>query len=128
MQMPVMFVHQTVAVPYADAIAAALKPIETRTRNVLRSLIGQRVAIARTRSGHPAEIVGYVTVTAATWATAAELDTMRNLTLIPKGSRYDCTGAGKWCYHLADAESRDPIRLDTLHIVRKNRSYCVIDA
>lgn len=123
-----VYVNNPGCIPYADAIVGGYKPIETRTRDMLGKLVGERVAIIRTGRHRPAEIVGYVTITAKSYHTAAELEDMRDLTLIPPGSMFDCTGKGKWCYHLSDPESCDPIRLDTLHIVRRNRSFCVIDA
>ena len=130
MKMFGIYVHQN-RVRYADLIVEGYKPVETRTRNMLKNLIGQRVAVIRTRDGKPADIVGYVTINRAEYHTRDELDSdaMRLWqTLIPPGSRYDCTGAGKWCYYLSRPEKLDtPVRLDDIPVIRKTRSYAVID-
>lgn len=117
-----IFVNSS-GVRYAEAIAQGYKPIETRSRAMLHPCIGHRVAIIRTgRSGGPA-IVGYATITGATFETAAWLDEHRNLTLIPEGSKYDAKGRGKWCYHLEDPETCKPIPLPGF-VVRHGRSWC----
>lgn len=124
---PAMYVHDTKETPYALQIVQGIKPIETRTRNVLKRFVGERVLVIRTRSGHPADVVGEVTMVNARFYTAAELDAMRNLTRIPEGSKYDCTGGGKWCYWLADAVQYDePIPLADYQIITRTMSYAIL--
>lgn len=123
-----VYVNQTRHVPYADAIAAALKPIETRTRDTLGRFVGQRVLIVRTSSSRKPMIIGSVFISAKAFHSAAELDEMRGLTLIPPGSKFDCSGRGKWCYTL-----QDPVRyaaeipLDSVTITHKTRTFVLID-
>lgn len=123
---PAIYVHQTRYVRYADAIVGGYKPIETRTRNVLGRFVGQPVLIVRTQDGKPAEVIGQATISKAEYHTKKELDAMRNKTLIPPGSRFDCSGRGKWCYTMTDPMPMKPVRLDALDVEYKTRSYAMI--
>ena len=109
-------------VPYARAIAGGYKPIETRSRDMLRPLIGQRVDVIETGRHHRPRIVGRVTITGAEFIPAELFDSYRELTLIPPGSRYDCHGRGKWFYSLADAEACAPRELPA-DAIRHGRSW-----
>lgn len=125
--MPAIYVHDTKETPYALWIVKGEKPIETRSRNVLGKFVGERILIIRTRSGHPAEVIGEASMINSRFYTNAELDAMRNLTLIPKGSKYDCTGKGKWCYWLANVtEYEKPIPLTDYEIITRNMSYAIL--
>ena len=124
---PAMYVHDTKETPYAMQIVNGEKPIETRTRNVLKRFVGKRVLVIRTRSGHPADVVGEVTMVNAGFYTSAWLNEIRNLTRIPEGSKFDCTGGGKWCYGLADAvQYAEPIPLADYEIVTRTMSYAIL--
>lgn len=128
MQYIIIYVHDTAAAPYAIQIVNGLKTIETRSRDTLRRFIGSRVLIARTRSGHAADIVGAVTIENSAFCSAAMLDSMRDLTRIPAGSVYDCRGPGKYCYSLSrPAALKNPVKLSDLHVVKRSRVYAVID-
>lgn len=123
-----IYVHETRATPYASAIAGGFKPIETRTRDVLRRFIGERVLIIRTRDGHPADIIGSAVISGKRFCSASELDTMRDLTLIPPGSKYDCHGHGKWCYTMTDPVLFSaPVPLSAYNVTSKTRSYAIIE-
>lgn len=123
-----IYVHETRAIPYAHAIVQGYKPIETRTRDVLKAFVGQRVLIISTRSGHKSTVIGAVTITDKAFLSASALDDARNQTLIPPGSKFDCKGRGKWCYYLSEPETfNEPIPLDTLTIKSKTRSYAIIE-
>lgn len=125
---PAIYVHESRAIPYARAVVQGYKPIETRTRDVLKSFVGHRVLVIRTAAGKPSAVVGAVTVTGKTFLSSSALDDARDLTLIPPGSKYDCRGRGKWCYYLADPEEfSDPIPLDRLNVTHKTRSFALID-
>lgn len=124
--MKAIFVNEPGGIRYALAIVKGIKPIETRSRNMLKSCIGERVAVIRTRSGKAPMIVGYVTITSALQLGKGWLDANRDKTLIPEGSKYDCKGASKWCYFLTDAEECDPYPLPS-SAVRHGRSWCEID-
>lgn len=126
---PAVYVHESRAVPYAQAIAQGYKPIETRTRDVLGRFVGHRVLIIRTRSGHKSDIIGSAFIADKRFCTAAELDDMRDQTLIPPGSQYDCHGRGKWCYTMSNAVLfKDPLPLDCCGVDHKTRSYAMLTA
>lgn len=118
-----MFVNENGGIHYAAAIAAGIKSIETRNKNMLAACVGQRVDVIRTRRGKKPVIIGQVDVVAAEFKTADWLDANRDLTLIPPGSAYDCNGRGKWCYMLENAAACEPRELPA-DVVRHGRSYC----
>ena len=123
-----IYVHDTKATPYAEAIVKGLKPIETRTRNVLERFVKSRVLVIRTRSGHKAEVIGSVVIDKVRFHTAQEMDALRDKTLIPPGSKYDCQdGKGKWCYYLTDPVEFDkPIPLSDYKVITRNMSSATI--
>ena len=118
-----MFVNECGGVHYAQAIAQGYKPYETRSRDMLRHLVGERVAIVRTRRGIAPTVVGYVTVTEAIHASPEWLDAHRGKTLVPEGSKFDHGGRSKWVYVCTDAEVCDPFLLPS-SAVRHGRSWC----
>ena len=120
-----IFVNENGGVPYASAIVNGIKTVETRGRNMLAALVGERVAIIRTRRGKAPMVVGYATIYTATHGTQAEMnsDYMRSLTLIPEGSTYDSGAAGKWCYWLSYARPCNPYPLPS-SAIRHGRSWC----
>ena len=122
-----IFVHDTVATPYAYCIAAALKPIETRTRDVLGRFLGEKVLIIRTRSGHQSEVIGSAVISEKRFYSASELDGMRDKTLIPSGSKYDCNGRGKWGYTMTNQVLfSKPIPLSAYTVTHKTRSFAML--
>lgn len=123
--MKAMFVNESGHVPYAQAICKRLKPVETRNKNMLSALVGERVAVVRTHRGKMPLVIGYVTIYRATHETQKVMnsDYMRHLTLIPEGSAYDSGVNGKWCYWLMDAEECEPFPLPA-SAVRHGRSWC----
>lgn len=125
---PAIYVHETRATPYARAIVEGIKPIETRTRDMLGAFIGQTVLIIRTRDGKPADVVGSAFIASKRFYSAKELDELRNQTLIPPGSQFDCKARGKWGYTLTDPVAfPEPILLSTYNVTRKTRSYVIIN-
>ena len=123
-----IYIHETRKTPYATDVAAGRKPIETRTRDVLGRFLGEKVLIIRTRSGHPSEVSGQAVISEKRFCSAAELDAMRDLTLIPAGTEYDCRSVGKWCYTMKDAVLYSkPIPLSAYTIISKTRSYAILD-
>lgn len=117
-----IFVNEDGGVRYAQAIVQRIKPVETRTRNVFKRIVGERVAIIRTRRNKKPTIVGYADITLATPLSREWLSANRDKTLIPPGSSYDCKSAYKWCYFLADAEECEPYELPK-NAIRHGRSY-----
>lgn len=121
--MKAIFVNENGGIRYAEAIVKGLKPIETRSRNMLRALVGERVAVVRTRRGKAPVVIGYVTIYRADFCPADTFGAYRDLTLIPEGSAYDCKGRGKWFYFLSNANPCDPFPLPE-NAVRHGRSWC----
>ena len=117
-----IFVNETGHIPYAVAIVSGFKPIETRNRNTLKSLVGKRVAIVRTHRNKKPMIFGYVTISFCDFRSEKWLDNHRDLTLIPPGSMYDCKGKGKYCYYLSRPEKCEPYELPK-NAVRHGFSY-----
>lgn len=118
-----IFVNSDGGIPYADAIVQGFKPVETRNRNTLKRLVGERVAVIRTRRNKAPTVVGYVDVVRDEFCPVTLFEMYRDETLIPPGSRYDVRGRGKWFYRLADAERCEPYPLPS-DAVRHGRSWC----
>lgn len=118
-----IFVHETKKEPYATLITMREKLLETRNRNMLSSLVGERVAIISTRASKVPMIVGHATILWAEFFSKEYLDVIRSETRIPVGSKYDCRNNGKWCYYMADAEQCEPYPLPT-SAIRHGRSWC----
>ena len=110
-------------VHYADAIVGGYKTIETRSRNMLRALVGDRVAVVSTSRKRRPMVVGYVDIVGAEYCPADKFDAYRDQTLIPAGSRYDVSGRGKWFYHLQNAQKIEPRPLP-LSALRHGLSWC----
>ena len=106
--------------PYTELILGFRKTIETRSRNTLRKLVGQRVALIRTGKG-PAVIVGFLTITHREFCPPEYFDRYRAQTCIPVGDKYDST-KGKWFYYLEDVERCEPQPLPA-NAIRHGRSY-----
>lgn len=126
--LPAIYVHNTSGVRYADAIVQGYKPIETRTRDVLGAFVGRRVLVIRTCPSKRPMVIGSVFVREKVFHDMAAMEYIRDLTLIPPGSRFDCHGKGKWCYMLGNPIAfSEPIPLESFHVVRRTRSYAVIE-
>ena len=118
-----IFVNENGCVHYADLIVGGYKTIETRNRNMLKALVGERVAIVRTRRGKNPLVVGYADIAGAEFCPASKFEEFRDRTCIPQGSMYDVHGKGKWFYHMANAERCDPYPLPA-DAARHGRSWC----
>ena len=84
---PVVFINCR-ELPFLDDILAGRKTIETRTRDTLRSVAGQRVYLAETGHGRP--VIRAVAVIG--WGRKMDRidwECLRKRTCIPVGSRYD---------------------------------------
>lgn len=125
---PAIYVHNTKAVKYADAIVEGYKTIETRTRDVLGRFVGCRVLIIRTDDNKKPMVIGSVSITYDAYKSAEALDELRDRTLIPPGSKFDCHGCGKWCYFLRHATKfSHEIPLSELRVKSRCRSYAMIE-
>ena len=103
-----IFVNSDGPVKYAREIVNKRKPIETRSRNTLKRLIGQTVQIIETGKGKRPMIIGQAKISKAVFVAAADFDKYRELTLIPAGGPFDCKGKGKWFYYLENAKPCKP--------------------
>lgn len=119
-----IFVNETGGIRYATMLVCGHKTIETRNRNMLRDLVGERVAVIRTRRDHNPMILGYVTITSSSFCKAEDFHKYDNDHLVPVGSLRDCqNGKGKWFYHVTDAKRCQPYPLPS-SAVRHGRSWC----
>lgn len=107
--------------PFPWLIAKGMKDVETRAKNMLSALVGERVAIVKTGRGSKPTIIGYVTITEARRLNWVWLEQNRNRTFIPAGSKYD--QPVKWCYFLENPEYCKPYELPA-NAVRHGRSWC----
>lgn len=106
-----IFVENT-RTKYASAIVLGLKSIETRKRNVFKSIIGKKVAVIKTAKNHKPMIIGYVKIASAIKANKALFDTYFNKHCVPPGSKYDCPENGfKWLYFLDNPETCFPYEI-----------------
>lgn len=113
--------------PYARKIVSGEKIWETRTRNTLRQLLGERVAIIET-GNCKAHIVGYATIGWHPYFVRSKKawDSIRDRTCIPAGDKYDNFGSGKWCYGMHGAEETTPYPLPS-NAIRHGRVWCEFD-
>lgn len=118
--MKAMFVNEN-EYPYAQEIALRLKTIETRGKNMLSALVGERVAIVVTCSNCYPMVIGYVDIVSAEKKDWVFLDHNRSKTRIPKGSKYDTDS--RWCYFLENAAPCRPFPLPS-SAIRHGRSWC----
>lgn len=123
---PAIYVRNTKEAKYADYIVGKLKPVETRTRDVLGHFVGQRVLVIRTEAGKKPMIIGSAFVKEKAFRTAEQLDYIRDLTMIPKGSEFDASQGGKWCYYLNDAVEYEPFPLERLEVEKRTRSFAML--
>lgn len=118
-----MFVNDDGCVPYASAIVGGYKNIETRNRNVLWQLEGERVAVVRTRRGKKPTVIGFVDVVGKQFYSVDKFHECFSQHLVPPGSKYDAVGKGKWVYYLANPEAVEPFLLPA-DAIRHGRSWC----
>lgn len=121
-----IFVNENGGIPYAQAIVRGVKPIETRNKNMLSALVGERVAIIRTHRNKAPLVLGYATILWAEHCSKEYMDAIRSITLIPEGSEHDAGKSGKWCYYMADPVACDPFPLP-FSAIRHGRSWCEFD-
>lgn len=122
-----MFVNERGAGRYATWLANGSKTIETRRRDMLSALVGQRVAIVKThRDVIPfcgPVVVGYVTITRKMFCSVEDFQKYFKQHLVLPGSSYDATGRGKWLYFCEDAQTCKPFPLPK-DAIRHGRSWC----
>ena len=111
---------------FPDFIIDGNKTIETRSRDMLKRLVGQRVAVIETgvfKEGP--RVVGYVTITGKWHCPAAEFDNYFYQHWVLNDDKFYTDSRGKWMYELADPE-RLPYCGYKLpaDAIRHGRSWC----
>ena len=107
---PILFINCDLF-PFIDWIMDYLKLDETRTRNMLRALVGQRVLLAETRRGRrPLVRCSCVIGDPVAVRSREEWDRLRHLHYIPAGCRYDWQPGTKvkYLYPITDIIPCDP--------------------
>lgn len=118
-----IFVNENGCIRYAQLIVEGIKTIETRNRDMLKCLVGKRVAIVRTKRGKLPMVVGYADIVDSNFCPYRLYDEYRDETCVPEGSAYDVHGEGKWFYYLENPEKCDPFPLPQ-DAIRHGRSWC----
>lgn len=85
---PVLFINCS-RVPFLDLIMSRRKTFETRTRDTLRALVGQRVYLAETGNGRPTVRCSAVIRPPVVVCDRHTWDVMRKSTCVGVGSPYD---------------------------------------
>lgn len=101
MMIPVIGINSSSA-PFMEEIGARRKVLETRGKNMLGSLVGQRVIWAETRQGGYLAMYTGVIRSAHKITSRAEWDALRPLHRVPIGNKYDWkdTTRQKWAYEI----------------------------
>jgi len=121
--MHAIYVRSTRSIRYAIALVQGYKVMETRTRNVLKSLIGKRVAVIETGRGK-SMIVGYINIDKYEYIEKEQFDKMYMFHCVPAGSKYDCKkGSGKYCYWVSNPIPCEPYPVPE-NAVKHGRSWC----
>lgn len=118
-----IFVNENGGIHYAQAIVSGYKDIETRKKNMLKNLVGQRVAVVCTHRGKNPVVLGYVDIVESSFCKAEDFDKYFNRHGVPNNCGYYCNGTGKWFYYLANAEKCEAYPLPA-NAVRHGRSWC----
>lgn len=106
--------------PYTDYILDGIKTVETREKNTLKSLVGQRVGIIRTGCGK-AMLVGYVTISdIIKYDSIEKFRDDFNRHLVEPDSKYDMKGSDKYGYVLKNPQRCKPVEICSKGIVIRN--------
>lgn len=117
------FVNEN-TIPFAALLTLGMKTMETRNRDMLKALVGERVAVISTRRGRKPWIVGYVTITGKHFCDHDEFDQYYNQHFVEPGSKYaPKPGRGKWLYFVEDADRCYPKDLPE-NAIRHGRAWC----
>ena len=118
-----IFINDDGPVMFTKEIIKLRKPIETRSRNVFKQLIGKEVYLISTSKKRSPHVVGWCKIAKVEFKTAAWLNDHRDLTKIPVGTAYDVSDGGKFCYYLENVESFGAYALPA-DAIRHGRSWC----
>lgn len=100
---PVVFINCK-KVPYVDMIIDHKKKYETRTRNILRSLVGRRILIAETGKGMPDIRCSAILDAPIIVTDKQSWDNFKPETCVPDGNEHDWNENTqcKWLYRLLE--------------------------
>lgn len=106
---PVVGINSASA-PFMADIGDLLKRLETRSRNMLRSLVGQRVILAETRQGGYLAMYTVVIRSARPVRSREEWDDLRPLHRVPVGNPFDWQEGDRvrWVYELSGLRRLQP--------------------
>lgn len=105
--------------PFTDWILDGIKTVETREKNTLKSLVGQRAGIIKTGCGK-AMLVGYVTIAdVIKYETEGEFRKDEARHMVKPGSKYDIRSV-KYGYILTKPEICEPTAVNAKGIVIRN--------
>ena len=108
---------------YAGLIAKGIKLMETRRRDVFKSLPEfEKLALIRTRRGHKPEIVGYVRMQRGYHCPADLFHLFDSSHMVKPGSKYDTDEHGKYLYLFTWCEEL-PEPLPLPEHINHGRSY-----
>lgn len=107
----VLFVNCS-CVPFLDLFLARRKPWETRTRNMLRALVGTNVMLAETGNGRPLVRASAFIGEPLVIRSREEWEKYRERCGIPSGSQYDWKPwtKQKYLYPITDVKACAPFR------------------
>ena len=99
--------------PFMDDIGALLKRLETRNRDMLGFLVGQRVILAESKNGQRLARYSVVIRSARQVFSRKEWDALRPLHRVPVGNKYDWKPGTKvkYLYELSDLRRIRPFRV-----------------
>lgn len=128
-----IYIESTRAIPYAAAIVEGFKTMETRKRDVFKSIFEYNntaaiVAVIQTGRGKAPEVIGYITLHKGRKIWADQFQSKENFEkhLIPPGSKYDIGNAAfKWAYECSNATPCKPYPVPE-NKINHGRSYCEI--
>lgn len=109
--------------PFLDDICARLKPFETRSKDMLGSLIGQRVVLAESARGKHLARCSVVIRSVRAVYSREEWDALRPLHRVPVGNKYDWKPGTrvKYLYELTDLRRLRPFRI--MEYIPHGRSF-----
>lgn len=111
--MPAVVWINSSSAPFLDDICARLKPFETRSRNMLQSLVGQRVIFAESARGARLARCSAVIRSVFTVTSREQWEVLRPLHRVPVGNMYDWKPGTKikYLYELSNIRILRPFRI-----------------
>lgn len=106
---PVIGINSSSA-PFMDDIGARLKILETRSRNMLKRFVGQRVILAETRQGGYLALYSVIIRSAMAVRSREDWDALRPLHRVPIDNDFDWKPDTKvkWVYELSNIRYLHP--------------------